>query len=850
MTQTRPQLVSNKTANLRRVRVAAVLVVACFLSIAPPSYKSQFLPPPSSSSFELPPAGFDNIAQPPPTHAETAPPTSTSAQQQQPLHQKRLNFDIEKCLDCLCLASSLCQIDKQPCNSTSHEGCGQYKLSFTYWADAGALTPASNSSRFDDENDFLSSSSISLLANPRDFEQCALDSQCSRKSIKEYFLKYARDCNNDDKIDCQDMAAIHRAGSAACSAQWLQDTDFWHNFSLSGCLPGQPVQRIFAPNRNQNSAVTPSSSLTTNGRSNNRLNQPLTSRNSFAVPSGDSFAEINFPNNNRIVTNGLGFSRTVRSSNTPAAPPSLDNVCMHCLCEAQSGCDLSNKNCESNEVCGPFAITSGYWLDAGSPGSSWLSCAKSRACSEQAVKNYMTLYATDCDSDGRVSCADLVAIHQFGASSCSTAKDLKVRALNPVFARFDSCWANKRRLQPALNASRPPSPVLVPTPATPRPVVVVRPVQPTIVIDVPVPNSNSNTGSSTDDFPQPPPRPRPQQPSISQPPQSRPTTQRPPLVGNDNDNDNDDDDGFELPRIPSTLRPFFNTPPPSFRPRSPPSTPSLPLAPEVPDVPQPPFNNFNSFISSSNPNPNSGNFELPPVQPIDSSDVPQPSRNESYFNTPMPAAGFSSSSSSLNTNTGDGISQEVPRPPSSSNSNDGFDSPSSSSSSSAFTVRSARDTPTEIPPNKNSSLATTGECFECLCEAATNCDLNSRCQSRDVRKTRCGMFLISFDQWIESGLASSLVSNESLLVDPAASERAFYACATDKTCANSLLSTLYANLTSDDKTNNKLIDCNKDGKIDCYDFVAYQQSGNFVTCSSDLFLESQFWTDFNTCYGF
>lgn len=132
------------------------------------------------------------------------------------------------------------------------------------------------------------------------------------------------------------------------------------------------------------------------------------------------------------------------------------------------------------------------------------------------------------------------------------------------------------------------------------------------------------------------------------------------------------------------------------------------------------------------------------------------------------------------------------------------------------------------------------ECFECICEASTSCNLKSRCQTSDVRHTRCGLFLISYDQWLDTGLSKQLVTREALQRDAAADERAFYECVTDRECAERLLA-IYM------QRNAK--DCDKDGRIDCYDMAAIHQGGT-DGCAGESLLDSQYWSDFNACFGF
>lgn len=84
------------------------------------------------------------------------------------------------------------------------------------------------------------------------------------------------------------------------------------------------------------------------------------------------------------------------------------------------------------------------------------------------------------------------------------------------------------------------------------------------------------------------------------------------------------------------------------------------------------------------------------------------------------------------------------------------------------------------------------------------------------------------------------MTREALLRDAAADERAFYECVTDRACGENLLK-IYM-----DK---HLRDCDKDGKIDCYDVAAIHQGG-LDNCNAESLLDSQYWSDFNACFGF
>lgn len=167
--------------------------------------------------------------------------------------------------------------------------CGQYQLSYTYWAEAGK--PGNNQ-------------------GPRDFEKCARDKSCAEQTVRAYFKKFKRDCNNDGQIDCLDMAALHKGGPTSCSSDWFYKSRYWLAFNKTTCVT----------NRDE-------------------LNQTKT----------------------------LEFSEKTNLANQPNSIPLknqlLTSECLDCICDAVSGCNTSVNNCGSGAVCGPFAISQAYWKD-------------------------------------------------------------------------------------------------------------------------------------------------------------------------------------------------------------------------------------------------------------------------------------------------------------------------------------------------------------------------------------------------------------------------------------------------------------------------------------------------------
>ncbi|XP_063228967.1 invertebrate-type lysozyme 3-like [Bacillus rossius redtenbacheri] len=100
-------------------------------------------------------------------------------------------------------------------------------------------------------------------------------------------------------------------------------------------------------------------------------------------------------------------------------------LCLGCICEATSNCNLT-VGCVRG-LCGPLLIARDYWLQAGSPtvgaarrrgGSDYEKCVQDPTCAATTVKNYIGRYAQDCNQDGRFDCDDVARIHYLGGTQC------------------------------------------------------------------------------------------------------------------------------------------------------------------------------------------------------------------------------------------------------------------------------------------------------------------------------------------------------------------------------------------------------------------------------------------------
>ncbi|KAL4149513.1 hypothetical protein QTP88_003447 [Uroleucon formosanum] len=97
-------------------------------------------------------------------------------------------------------------------------------------------------------------------------------------------------------------------------------------------------------------------------------------------------------------------------------------------------------------------------------------------------------------------------------------------------------------------------------------------------------------------------------------------------------------------------------------------------------------------------------------------------------------------------------------------------------------------------------------CLRCICEAIGNCSNSTKC-SGEV----CGMFGITWPYWFDSG--RPVVPGS----DPDDSD-AYSKCANDATCAQQSVMAYMQRFA---------LDCNNDGKINCYDYAAIHKLGRF-----------------------
>ncbi|XP_053211823.1 uncharacterized protein LOC128395419 isoform X2 [Panonychus citri] len=118
----------------------------------------------------------------------------------------------DQCLNCICQASSGCNITRTHCPNGS--GCGPYQIDLTYVRDAGGE-----------------------LLTDDGFNDCANDRECSESIVKNYIERNVLDCNGDEILDCTDFALVHKLGRTNCrqsrDIDAFLDSAYWSEFQ--GC---------------------------------------------------------------------------------------------------------------------------------------------------------------------------------------------------------------------------------------------------------------------------------------------------------------------------------------------------------------------------------------------------------------------------------------------------------------------------------------------------------------------------------------------------------------------------------------------------------------------------------------
>lgn len=103
----------------------------------------------------------------------------------------------------------------------------------------------------------------------------------------------------------------------------------------------------------------------------------------------------------------------------------IDDQCLECICEIESNCSPLPCAMDVGSIsCGYYQIKNVYWIDCGSPGASYESCAEDQICSKKCVRAYMNRFATLCTGGRTPTCEDYARIHNGGPQGCKSSSTI------------------------------------------------------------------------------------------------------------------------------------------------------------------------------------------------------------------------------------------------------------------------------------------------------------------------------------------------------------------------------------------------------------------------------------------
>ena len=116
-----------------------------------------------------------------------------------------------ECLQCICYATSGCDLAGGCADTT----CGPYGITWEYWSDAAKPVLPS-------DNPFIDGA----------YARCTTNKECAERTLQNYMLRYAKDCDGNGRYSCYDFAALHRVGADSCAGRLDED----YSNKLSACF--------------------------------------------------------------------------------------------------------------------------------------------------------------------------------------------------------------------------------------------------------------------------------------------------------------------------------------------------------------------------------------------------------------------------------------------------------------------------------------------------------------------------------------------------------------------------------------------------------------------------------------
>ncbi|XP_037081318.1 lysozyme-like [Pollicipes pollicipes] len=127
-----------------------------------------------------------------------------------------------------------------------------------------------------------------------------------------------------------------------------------------------------------------------------------------------------------------------------------DRYCLACICNASTNCSprIGCRRQHGQLVCGPFLLTADAWRRARASGGTFAkrfrylnyrTCANDGACASEALSQYLSQSASDCDGDGRVTCKDFGIMNRAGVSGCRNRTEARRMMRSAYYRVLESC---------------------------------------------------------------------------------------------------------------------------------------------------------------------------------------------------------------------------------------------------------------------------------------------------------------------------------------------------------------------------------------------------------------------------
>lgn len=766
--------------------------------------------------------------------------------------------------------------------------CGQYQISYTYWAEAGK--PGNNQSS-------------------RDYEKCVRDRSCAEQAVKAYFRKFKRDCNNDGLVDCLDMAALHKAGPTSCSADWFYKSRYWQSFNKTTCVTDKDAINAKETLEDQSGAGVKAQSTRP------MKNQTLTSEcldcicdavsgcslsvnncGSGTVCGPFAISQAYWKDGRRPGVSWTSCARTKECSsvtvknymekykkdcNGDGLITCEDYAAIHrrgpraCMNKDLQKDHYWNKflSCRANQkpthdvnlvkVGGDSGEESANRIESVAPitttttTSSTSLVTKEQDYSTNKPQNLVKLPSGLSSNRFDYSQDSTYELTSIG-SSAKVDEAAPPRAIMPVLSHTLPDYRPSVQLVPpklpflvrqpspvlhnssgtSLSALAPPKPTineLLPKPMDMGPILQTTPGPPSSSLNFHTESSQSNTHTTEVDF------------SASKESPASSTVEYPsiPLV----------DDIDYSPDFPSAAG---QNPIGSGMDKttsfdkvvtgivgSPDFSKSYPPVPEIVSLQSKPVQ---TGLLDSAPDASASNLVVKSQQKVTTNHSRSHGRPPSAHPTtsqPASAAVSGSSSNQAHSKTSD-FQQRISPTGSAVNqlavppAHDPINKSPDQGPRTAISGPDAVNMSSLFDKGLNESSRISSECLECICDASSNCDTTVQCISKQREKNRCGLYMISWNQFQDSDIALTSLAplSSGAISEETYDEKLYYDCTTDRVCAEKLIH-LYIEKYQKD--------CNDDGKIDCYDIAAIHRVGP-DQCNTGKFLSSQYWKDFNNCY--